>query len=85
MKVSLRYLNNAKEIYRLAKDFQQNANLSPKDALHLACAYHTKCGFFLTCDDELIKRAKRLNLDIRVINPVDYIREVEKYEDKNHE
>ncbi len=68
----------SKEIYNLAKDFQQKAKLSSKDAIHLACAYHTKCNFFLTCDEELIKRAKRLNLDIRVMNPVDYIREVDK-------
>lgn len=67
-----------KEIYRLAREFQQNANLSSKDAIHLACAYHAKCRFFLTCDDELISRAKRLSLEIKVMNPVDYIREVEK-------
>lgn len=67
-----------KEIYRFAKDFQQKAKLSSKDAIHLACAFYAKCGFFLTCDDRLIKRAKRLNLEIRVMNPVEYIREVEK-------
>lgn len=65
------------DIYNLAKDFQQRARLSSKDAIHLACAYYSKCNFFLTCDDELIKRSTRLNLEIRVINPVEYIREVE--------
>ncbi len=73
-----------KEIYNLAKDFQQRANLSSKDALHLACAWHVKCKYFITCDDELIRRAKRLNLDIKIINPVDYIREGEKHEDENN-
>jgi predicted nucleic acid-binding protein len=69
-----------REIYQLAKDFQQRAKLSAKDSIHMACAYHAKCKFFLTCDDELIKRANRLNLEIKIkiINPVDYIREVEK-------
>jgi len=67
-----------KEIYHLAKSFQQKARLSSKDAVHLACAYHVKIRYFLTCDDELIKRAKKLNLEITVINPVDYIRKVEK-------
>lgn len=65
------------DIYNLAKDFQQRARLSSKDAIHLVCAYYSKCNFFLTCDDELIKRSTRLNLEIRVINPVEYIREVE--------
>jgi predicted nucleic acid-binding protein len=67
-----------KEIYNLAKDFQRRAKLSANDAIHLACAYHAKCRYFLTCDDELIKRAKRLNLEIKIMNPVEYIREVEK-------
>ena len=67
-----------KVIYNLAKDFQQKAKLSAKDAIHLACAYHAKCKIFLTCDDELLKRVKRLNLEIKVINPVDYIRGVDK-------
>ena len=65
-----------KEIYNLAKDFQQKAKLPSKDSIHLACAYHAKCRFFLTCDDELMKRAKRLNLETKIMNPVDYVREV---------
>ena len=65
------------EIYRCAKDLQNKANLSSKDAIHLACAGHAKSGIFLTCDDELIKRAKKLALAIRIMNPVEYIREVE--------
>ena len=46
------------------------------DAIHLACAFHAKCRFFLPCDDELMKRAKRLNLETKIMNPVDYVREV---------
>ena len=65
------------EIYALAKDFQGNPKLSSKDAIHLACASYSKCTLFLTCDGDLITRAKKLNLTIRVLNPVDYIREVE--------
>ena len=51
-------------------DFQEKANLSSKDAIHVACAYHVKCNYFVTCDDVLIKRAKRLKLDVKVMNPV---------------
>ena len=67
-----------KEIYRLAKNFEQTAKLSSKDAIHLACACYAKCGYFLTCDDNLIKYARRLNLGIKIMNPVEYIREVGK-------
>ncbi|MBI5196751.1 MAG: hypothetical protein HZA10_10580 [Nitrospirae bacterium] len=45
--------------------------------VHLACASHAKCKFFLTCDEELIKYAKKLSLEIKVMNPVEYIREAE--------
>jgi predicted nucleic acid-binding protein len=67
-----------KLIHTFAKDFQSRAKLSAKDAIHMACAYHGRCEYFLTCDDELMRRAKRLNLEIRIMNPVEYIREVEK-------
>ncbi|MBI4710408.1 MAG: hypothetical protein HY759_04825 [Nitrospirae bacterium] len=45
--------------------------------VHLACASHARCKFFLTCDEELIKYAKKLSLEIKVMNPVEYIREAE--------
>jgi len=64
------------EIYRLAKAFQKKGGLSAKDALHLACASYSDADFFLTCDDRLIKRTKPLKLEMAVMNPVDYIREV---------
>jgi predicted nucleic acid-binding protein len=64
------------EIRGLAQSFQQQGGLSAKDAVHLACASHVGAGFFLTCDDNVIKQAKRLGL-VRptVMNPVDYIRQ----------
>jgi predicted nucleic acid-binding protein len=63
------------EIYNLAKSFQEKGRLSAKDAVHLACASYVGADVFLTCDDRLIKRAKRLKLEMRVMNPVDYIRQ----------
>ncbi|MGH9752093.1 MAG: type II toxin-antitoxin system VapC family toxin [Blastocatellia bacterium] len=65
------------EIRNLAQSFQRKAKLSAKDAIHLACAVHTGAAFFLTCDDGLIKRAKKLKLNIIVMNPVDYVRKEE--------
>ena len=61
------------EILSLARDFQQKGRLASKDAVHIACAHYAGCMFFITCDDVLIRRAKRLKLDMNVINPVDYI------------
>jgi predicted nucleic acid-binding protein len=63
-------------ISKLAKSFEKNGRLSAKDAIHLACASYVGADFFLTCDDRLIKQAKRLKLNIAVMNPVDYVRQV---------
>ena len=67
-----------KEIYSLAIKFQQKTELSAKDAIHLAGAVYSKSDYFISCDKELIKRAQRLGLAITIMNPVDYIRKVEK-------
>jgi predicted nucleic acid-binding protein len=62
------------EIVELAKSFQQQTKLSSKDAIHVAVAEHIKANFFVTCDDNLIKQAVKLSLQIAIINPIDYIR-----------
>jgi predicted nucleic acid-binding protein len=61
------------DIYRYALSFQQKGRLSAKDAIHVACAFYAKATFFITCDDRLIRRARRLNLNMKLMNPVDYI------------
>ena len=62
-------------IYQLAQRFNQEGGLSAKDALHLSCAVFVQANVFLSCDDKLIKKARQLNLEIGLMNPVDYIRE----------
>jgi len=56
-----------------AHELQREGRLSAKDALHLACALHAKAGWFLTCDDQLLRRAGRLNLGLHVGNPMTYV------------
>jgi len=63
------------EIHKLAKSLQQKGELSAKDAIHLACASYVGADVFLTCDDTLIRRARRLESEMVVMNPVDYIRQ----------
>ncbi|MEM7756869.1 MAG: hypothetical protein AAF298_01875 [Cyanobacteria bacterium P01_A01_bin.40] len=62
------------EVVELAKLFQQQTKLSSKDSVHVAAAEHIKADFFLTCDDNLIKQAVKLNLQTAIMNPIDYIR-----------
>jgi hypothetical protein len=55
----------------------ETAGLSGKDAVHLAVASSAKAAAFLTCDDQLIRKANRLRdrlpLEIAVMNPVEYV------------
>jgi predicted nucleic acid-binding protein len=84
------YVERRKEIAKwrnLAKydiDFSEQINilgkqnmqkgLKHKDALHVACAISAGCNYFLTTDVGILK--KRFE-EIVVINPVDFVRELE--------
>jgi len=46
------------------------------DAAHLASAEVGRAEVFLTCDDLVLRRAPRLGLALRVLNPVTYLEEV---------
>jgi hypothetical protein len=35
----------------------------------------TRCWCFLTCDDRLVRRVNQMNLEIKAMNPVDYVRQ----------
>jgi predicted nucleic acid-binding protein len=57
--------------------FRQNG-MKPFDSFHLAVAEVNKADVFLTTDDRLIKSANRLNLGIKVSNPLLWLVEEEK-------
>jgi len=64
---------SSQEILEKGKEYEM-LNISPKDALHIACAVYGKCGYFITTDRSLLKK----NIDgIRIINPIDFIGEME--------
>ena len=46
------------------------------DAVHLASAEAGGADILLTCDDVLVRRASRLGLGLRILNPVAYWDEV---------
>lgn len=45
------------------------------DSLHIACAIIAKCEYFLTTDDQILKRARLLN-DIKISDPIGFIKEI---------
>lgn len=53
--------------------------IQPLDALHLALAETGKADYFCTCDDRLLRNAKKIpDLSVKVINPVDLVQEIDK-------
>jgi hypothetical protein len=51
------------------------AGFRPLDAAHLACAEAAACDRFLTCDDRVLRRTRRVRVGLRVQNPRDYVQE----------
>lgn len=45
------------------------------DAAHLACAEVAVCDRFLTCDDQLTRKARTVKMGTAVQNPTEYIAE----------
>jgi predicted nucleic acid-binding protein len=51
------------------------AGFGPLDAAHVACAEAAGCDCLLTCDDQLIRTARRVPVAVRVQNPVEFLEE----------
>jgi predicted nucleic acid-binding protein len=48
--------------------------IKPADSLHVACAVHSGCAFFLTTDMGVLKRAEQIN-EIQIVDPPAFVRE----------
>lgn len=59
------------DIIKLAKALQKKG-IKPKDALHVACATAMNCAYFITTDQNLIKKLRNFE-SLKVVNPVDFI------------
>ena len=60
-----------KNILKTAKDLS-SLGIKNKDALHVACAVESKCDYFLTTDDKILKKLKNFN-KITIVNPIVFI------------
>lgn len=64
-----------KEIVQRAKDISKFAGTTSFDSLHLAIA-EKNAEVFLTTDIKLVKASKRIDLSVKVMNPIEFIMEV---------
>ncbi|MDP2364895.1 MAG: PIN domain-containing protein [Ignavibacteria bacterium] len=83
--------NNSTSILELAKSYiKVNAKIQKRaevlvsfgimslDALHLASAEYSEADYFCTCDDKLVNKARKIDLTIKVVTPIELIGEIEK-------
>jgi predicted nucleic acid-binding protein len=63
------------QIIERATQFEQ-MGLKSKDALHIACAVEAKAEYFITTDKTILKKLGK-NLQISIINPVNFLMELE--------
>jgi len=53
--------------------------VKPLDALYIALAESGNADYFCTCDDKLLRNAKKVkDLKVKMVNPVDLVQEIEK-------
>ena len=73
--VANKHVTLTSEIEHRAAMLQQNG-LKPFDSLHIATAEDSGADIFLTTDDRLIKASSRIDLKVKVSNPILWLMEV---------
>lgn len=63
------------EVIRRAKEISKFAGTTSFDSLHLAIS-EKNAEVFLTTDIKLVKASKRIDLAVKVMNPIEFIMEV---------
>ncbi|MCL6590581.1 MAG: PIN domain-containing protein [Firmicutes bacterium] len=64
----------ANEEIVLTAESIENRGIKAKDALHIACAVHANCDYFLTTDIKLLK----CNLPmIKIVSPIEFVKRLE--------
>ena len=69
------------DIINTAETIQNLSKAKSKDALHLSCALHSGCKYFITCDNVLLRtinynKTALTNIlgEMELLNPLDFIR-----------
>jgi len=81
-KVQMLYQQSSEEIpftddiHSRAQRIQQASAIHSMDSLHIASAEAGHADVFLSTDDKLVRACQKLDLHVRVMNPVSYLAEV---------
>lgn len=92
IKIEIEKLSSlASEIVKPSEDIRKNAKeydligIKPRDAIHISCALKSGAEYFVTCDDKILKKAEKLGLNLLILNPIDFIKELGGVQDENDE
>jgi predicted nucleic acid-binding protein len=67
-------MEESSEVIEAAKELNKKG-FQKIDSLHVACAVITKCEYFLTTDDKILKLARLLN-DVKINDPIGFVKEI---------
>ena len=67
------YCPSSESVLNRGKEIMKNG-IKNMDSLHIACAIERHCQYFITTDTKLTHKNVK---DIQIINPIDFIREME--------
>ena len=67
------YCPSSDDVFSLGCEIMRQG-IKSKDALHIACAMKCGCEYFITSDNKLTNKTI---VNIRIVNPIDFIREME--------
>ena len=70
------HIEKTDQIISLALQLQSKSSIQSMDSLHIAAAETGMADVFLTVDDRLIRSCKGLPLSIRIMNPIEFLKEV---------
>lgn len=75
-KVADLHINYTENIKKRSKEIMKLSKIRTFDSLHIAAAEEAKADVMLTTDDKLERMAERLELKVRVMNPLKFAWEV---------
>lgn len=71
-----RPVSRSASVVRRARQIREHG-ITDMDALHLALAEKAGCGFFVTCDEGLLRRSRRMQSELVIASPTKFVEEMD--------
>ncbi len=85
LQLATEYVPQSQEVRDLGGSIEAQAKLAPRDSLHIASAARGSAQYFLTCDDRVLRKAKKVEKllakeghHLTLLNPVDFVKKLPK-------